>query len=176
MSRAVVRPLRSFARACASSSAEWRLCSDGLTRWRTLRAAAASAAGTEVERGQVVRVRWAVSAEADGGIPIVPRTQSSFRAGHGSSSVCAALDLGVVGMRLGETRQFRAPPQARRGHLLEGAPREILQYDATLTGVVQHMQIRTLEQEQASDDPLQMAVDAGKRGWDRLITLVKALK
>ena len=40
----------------------------------------------------------------------------------------------------------------------------MLEYDVTLTGVVAHMRIMTLDKRgESSDDPLQMVVDFGKR-------------
>lgn len=91
-------PLLSRAASSSTDGAGWGLCSDGLTRWRQLEAAY-GADDTEVVKGQAVRVAFEVRAE-DGATLL--KTQLSYRAGNGSSGVCAALDLGVVGMRLGD--------------------------------------------------------------------------
>ena len=79
--------------------------------------------------------------------------------------MCAALDEVAEGMRLGDTRRVRAPPNSARGRKLDGAPpNEILEYDVTLTGVVQHMRIMTLEErDPVAEDPLLALVEFGKR-------------
>ena len=72
----------------------------------------------------------------------------------------------VYHLRLGDTRRLRAPPQSRRGTRVSliAPPNEMLEYDVTLTGVVAHMRIMTLDKRSdMSDDPLQMVVDFGKR-------------
>lgn len=68
--------------------------------------------------------------------------------------------------RLGDTRRLRAPPQSRRGArvALLAPANEMLEYDVTLTGVVAHMRIMTLDNRgDPSDDPLQAVVDFARR-------------
>ncbi len=158
-------------RGCSTGA--WRTLPDGLTRWRQLETAGSFADGTDVQEGQTVRVDYVVRGDGDDGTLF--ESQASYRAGGGSHTVCACLDVGVVGMRLGDTRRLRVPPHGRRGHAVEaaGLPTDgFLEYDAKLTGVVQHMRIRTLEEEErptAMDDPLRALVDAGKRAYDAVV-------
>ena len=66
---------------------------------------------------------------------------------------------------MGDTRRVRAPPQSPRGTRVSllAPPNEILEYDITLTGVVAHMKIMTLDKRSdPSDDPVQMIVDFGR--------------
>ena len=61
---------------------------------------------------------------------------------------------------------MRAPPQSRRGArvALLAPANEMLEYDVTLTGVVAHMRIMTLDNKgDPSDDPLQALVDFARR-------------
>ena len=126
--------------------------------------------GTTVQVGQVVRVDYI--ARLDDGTRIAGGT-SSFRLGAGA--VCAAIDEVVPGMRLGDTRRVRAPPHSPRGRALASAPRnEMLEYDVVLTGIVNHMRIVTLEDERASDDPLDQVVEFGRRSLARLVGLATA--
>lgn len=147
-----------------NSTRDWQLLPSG-TRWTEL------AAGDDPERfmvqdGQTVRVAYTV--RLDDGSELISQSTASFRIGSGS--VCAALDEGTVGMRLGDRRRLRAPPASRRGKALSDAPRfEFLEYDIALTGAVHHMRIETLDERQTSADPLDRLLAVGKRAFERLV-------
>lgn len=113
--------------------------------------------------------QYSISQCARSGTRIAGGT-ASFRIGQRSGSVCTALEEVVEGMQLGDTRRCRAPPQSSRGRALTGAPpNEILEYDVTLTGIVQHMRIITLdERDPHQDDPLLALVEFGKRQTSNL--------
>ena len=111
-----------------------------------------------VDVGQTVRVVFG----AAGGRPrgCVEAWTASFRVGGGG--VCAAIDDGVVGMRLATAASARAPNLPRGRALAEALLGEMLEYDMTLTGAVHHMNMVTLDQ-YGSDDPIEQLVDYTKR-------------
>jgi FKBP-type peptidyl-prolyl cis-trans isomerase (trigger factor) len=139
-------------------------------RWRELRSASVDD-GEATQDGQVVRVEYVV--RLDDGTVVCPVIASSFRLGSTSGTVCAALEEAALGMRLGETRRLRAAPRSHRGtRVARSAPTgEMLEYDVTLTGVVNNMQIRTLDDMKMTDDPLQALVDLAQRVPARLRAL-----
>ena len=158
----LVRALRSpshvsLARALSSQAREgWRLLPSGL---RVRHVKSGELGDDPVDVGQTVRVQY--SARLEDGREVVSKLVASFRVGGGG--VCAAIDDGVVGMRVGDRRRVRAPPNLPRGRALAEAPLgEMLEYDMTLTGAVHHMNMVTLDQF-GSDDPIEQLVDYTKR-------------
>lgn len=122
-----------------------------------------------VEESQVVRVEYtarAVNAAADahGGDDagaVVESREVSFRCGSGR--VMAALDRGVIGMRVGDVRRIRAPHTLAYGR--EGKPPHLqpfseVIFDVTLTGAVHHLHIEVLDRTDSSsqDDALSEVV------------------
>ena len=155
------------------TSRNWAMLPSG-TRWCELTAGGNDSDATPVQESQVVRVHYVC--RLDDGSSLVDST-ASWRLGTRSSAVCAALDEVVPGMRLGDTRRCRAPPQSARGRALAGAPQnEILEYDVTLTGYVSQMKIHTLEERGPhDDDPLMALVEFGKRQTASLAKTLTAL-
>jgi len=116
-----------------------------------------------ISKGQAVRVEF--SAKLDDG-SVVAHAVKSFKVGSGA--VCAAIEEGVIGMRVGDRRKLRAPPYFTRGPLVAHAPSNaIIQYDILVTGAVHHMQIITLE-ERDSDDPVRAMLSFCQRLVDKL--------
>ena len=98
----------------------------------------------------------------DDGSELVTGLVASFRVGGGG--VCAVIDEGVTGMRVGDRRKLRAPPNLPRGRALDAAPLgEVIEYDVTLTGAVHHMNMVTLDQKPGSDDPIEALVETARR-------------
>jgi hypothetical protein len=147
----------SLVRALSSQAREgWRLLPSGL---RVRHVKSGELGDDPVDVGQTVRVQY--SARLEDGREVVSKLVASFRVGGGG--VCAAIDDGVVGMRVGDRRRVRAPPNLPRGRALAEAPLgEMLEYDMTLTGAVHHMNMVTLDQ-YGSDDPIEQLVDYTKR-------------
>ena len=147
----------SLVRMLSSQAREgWRLLPSGL---RVRHVKSGELGDDPVDVGQTVRVQY--SARLEDGREVVSKLVASFRVGGGG--VCAAIDDGVVGMRVGDRRRVRAPPNLPRGRALAEAPLgEMLEYDMTLTGAVHHMNMVTLDQ-YGSDDPIEQLVDYTKR-------------
>jgi len=70
-----------------------------------------------ISKGQAVRVEF--SAKLDDGSEVAHAVKS-FKVGSGA--VCAAIEEGVIGMRVGDRRKLRAPPYFTRGPLVAHAP------------------------------------------------------
>lgn len=166
-----VRAACSVRGAYNGASRSWTLLPSG-SRWRELRAGAEEDAPPAVLEGSVVRVDY--TARLDDGTQVAKAT-ASFRVGTGASGVCAALDEVTDGMQLGDCRRLRAPPQSRRGPLLErAAPADaMIEYDVTLTGVLSNRRIYTVEGPAGSGgDALQRLVGSASASLARFASLL----
>ena len=154
--------------ATATRVRDWNLLPSGHSRWRTLKDGDAHEHPYVAQEGHVVRVRYV--AKLDDGVEAA-RGRLSFRVGSRSDGVCAAIDEGVAGMRLGDQRRIRASPQSVRGTSLAHAPAgEMLEYDVTLTGLVAHRQIYVLDEASSSfSNPFELLADLGKRSLMSLL-------
>ena len=108
--------LRSRVQKMCTASKEWQTAAGGL-RVRTV--SLGEQGDAPVESGQTVRVEFA--ARLDDGSEVAHAVKS-FKLG--SSSVCAAIDQSVVGMRVGDRKKLRAPTHMSRGPLLADVPRD----------------------------------------------------
>lgn len=153
----------------------WQVLPSG-SRWMELHASGNSVDHVEpVESGQVVRVEYMV--RLNDGTRVGGARTASFRIGNASSAVCAALEEVAPGMRLGDTRRLRAPPQSRRGTRVDmhSPAGEMLEYDVTLTGYVANRQIVTLDSSGGgSDDPLQRLFEFGRMHLLRIFASLSA--
>ena len=100
---------RAARRTMSSGARDWKMLPSG-SRWCELDSGATNA--YQVVEENVVRVEYV--ARLDDGA-VAASGKLSFRLGSRSSAICAAIDEGVVGMRLGGRRRLRAPPQSSRG-------------------------------------------------------------
>ena len=92
----------SLVRALSSQAREgWRLLPSGL---RVRHVKSGELGDDPVDVGQTVRVQY--SARLEDGREVVSKLVASFRVGGGG--VCAAIDDGVVGMRVGDRRRGAA--------------------------------------------------------------------
>eukprot|EP00308_Calcidiscus_leptoporus_P017957 CAMPEP_0119370988 /NCGR_PEP_ID=MMETSP1334-20130426/17255_1 /TAXON_ID=127549 /ORGANISM="Calcidiscus leptoporus, Strain RCC1130" /LENGTH=188 /DNA_ID=CAMNT_0007388173 /DNA_START=162 /DNA_END=728 /DNA_ORIENTATION=+ len=151
-----------------SSSSDWQTLPGGV---RMKHISDGGQGDYPVKEGQTVRITYV--ARLDDG-SICARGTSSFKIGH--NAVCAALEHGIVGMRIGDRRRLRVAAYSPRGALLASVPEgEVVEYNVQLTGAVHHMQIVTLQNE-GDDDPLQMFWDFTKRSLVSLFPAINGKK
>ena len=101
-------------RGLCTAGSDWQNLASGL---RMRKVSLGDQDDEPVVTGQAVRVEFAVRLD-DGSE--VAHAVKSLKLGNGN--ICAAIEEGVVGMRVGDRRKLRAPPFMKRGPLLDKAP------------------------------------------------------
>ena len=149
------------ARARSLCAGEWKMLPSGV-QWRQVRSG--DQGDPPIEEGQTVRINYTVR-RGDG--RVLAKHTASFKVG--SPQICAALNVGIVGMCVGDRRRLKAGAYSRRGPRVAAlsAEGEALEYDVQLTGAVHHMQIVTLAKE-GDDDPLQILSGIASRAFEKI--------